>query len=378
MQIDPEPVECGWRLPSRFAYNSAEMKVDLKKFGIRRPAEGPPRILFTKADTKPGKTLLIRIGIVVGLLLLLIAVLWLDREGLRDAVDGRISFSDVVYFTMVTLTTVGYGDIVPVTDRARLIDALLVTPIRIFVWFIFLGTAYQFVYQKLLEDYRMARLKRTLEDHVVICGYGDMGRVAAKELVTKGHPTDQIVVIDLSGGLVQEAAEAGFVALHGDATKEALMRRAGIELARAAIVCPGRDDTNVLIVLTIRQLNPTLKIISSVKDDENIKLIRQGGADLIISPSTVGGFMLADAVDRAHTVDYLHDLMTADGRVDLEERTPAPEEIGKSPRSISDCVVVRVQRGSEKFGFWQLDDLILQASDILIMIVRTKKKPEAS
>src|SRR3546814_7680181 len=104
------------------------------------------------------------------------------RSGRRDARDGEISFGDVIYFTMVTITTVGYGDIVPVSDRARLLDAFLVTPVRVFLLLIFLGTAYEFVIQKVLEDYRMGRLQRRLRDHIVICGYGHSGRIAAREL----------------------------------------------------------------------------------------------------------------------------------------------------------------------------------------------------
>src|SRR3546814_4159280 len=77
-----------------------------------------------------------------------IAIHWFDRGGLVDQVDGHISFGDVLYFTMITITTVGYGDIVPVTPRARMFDTIAVTPIRLFVWLIFLGTAYDFIDRK--------------------------------------------------------------------------------------------------------------------------------------------------------------------------------------------------------------------------------------
>ena len=95
----------------------------------------------------------------VALFLIVIAVFWFDRDGLRDHADGSISFTDVVYFTMVSVTTVGYGDIVPVTRQARLVDAMLVTPIRLFIWLIFIGTAHQLVLQRLIEEFRMRRLQ---------------------------------------------------------------------------------------------------------------------------------------------------------------------------------------------------------------------------
>jgi voltage-gated potassium channel len=91
-----------------------------------------------------------------------------------------VSVTDVLYFTMITVTTVGYCGIVPVSDAARLIDAFFVTPVRIFVWFIFLGTAYQFIIQRLIEEWHMTRLQRNLQDRVVLCGYGDSGSVARR------------------------------------------------------------------------------------------------------------------------------------------------------------------------------------------------------
>jgi voltage-gated potassium channel len=256
----------------------------------------PHRVLFTRTDTTPEQALLIRVSIVIVLLVMVVSVLWLDRGGLKDAADGQISFVDVVYFAVVTMTTVGYGDIVPVTDRARLIDAFYITPIRIFVWFIFLGSAYQFVFQKFLEDYRMAKLEQRLTGHMIICGYGHTGRVAAHELIGKGTPPDQIVAIDTGSEPVEAAAAAGLPALKGDAAKEELLQKVGLDKAQAVLVSPGRDDTAVLIVLTVRQLNRSVRIIASANEEENVKLLKQAGADVIVSPSTVGGYMMAKGV----------------------------------------------------------------------------------
>ena len=132
--------------------------------------ESAPPILIRRAAPTPEVTLLVRAGVVMLLVAAVFAVFVLDRDGLQDNIDGHVSLIDVFYFTMVTITTVGYGDIVPVSDRARLIDAFFVTPVRIFVWLLFLGTAYQLIIQRLIEEWRVMRLQRELQEHVILCG----------------------------------------------------------------------------------------------------------------------------------------------------------------------------------------------------------------
>ena len=212
------------------------------------------RVVYTPSDLDPVRTLLIRLAIVLFLFGMLISVLWLDREGLRDHSDGHMSFSDVVYFTMVTVTTVGYGDIVPVTPRARMIDALVVTPVRIFIWIIFLGTAYQLALRKFTEVFRMAKLQSNLNQHVVVCGFGHTGYSAVKELLAKGTNPEHIIVIEPRDDRVRMAVELGVVALKGDATQEGLLQHgAFLSGAKAVIIACGRDDTNALILLTVQK-----------------------------------------------------------------------------------------------------------------------------
>jgi len=111
----------------------------------RRPARPNEPAALRRRSTAPAWVPVAwRLLLALALIGVALAVHWFDRAGLRDNVDGAISFVDVLYFTMITVTTVGYGDIVPVTPQARLFDTFVVTPIRLFVWLIFLGTAYDF------------------------------------------------------------------------------------------------------------------------------------------------------------------------------------------------------------------------------------------
>jgi voltage-gated potassium channel len=178
------------------------------------------QILFTRDDLRPGRTLLFRIGLVLALFALVFLILWLGRDGLKDNYHEHITAIDVLYFAMVTITTVGYGDIVPVSQQARLVDAVLITPIRVFIWFIFLGTAYQLVVNRYREGYRMAKVQAALHDHIIVCGFGYTGWSTAKELLAKGTEPDRLVIIEPREERVRAAIELGLVAFRGDATQE--------------------------------------------------------------------------------------------------------------------------------------------------------------
>ncbi len=333
---------------------------------LDRRLQIPGRRLFVGGEHSVRKTLMLRLSLVLIMFSLVIAVFWFDRDGLRDNQDGSISFSDVVYFTMVSVTTVGYGDIVPVTRQARLVDALLVTPIRLFIWLIFLGTAYQLVLQRLIEDFRMRRLQARLQGHVVVCGFGHAGRCAAAELVARGMDKQHILIVDIDQGRIADAAELGYIGILGDASREQTLSETMLEHAKALLVCTDRDDTNVLITLTARNLAPKVRIVSRVEEGENDKLLRQSGASATVLPSRVGGILMADSIESSHLATYVMDLISAGGQVTLIERAPHPEEIGRRPFE-SRALIVRVVRDRQSHGFWE-SDLLIQPEDKLIVI----------
>jgi len=339
----------------------------LRRLRTQRGGGAAP-ILIRRQAASPEVALALRAGLVLLLLGAVFAVFLLDRSGLQDNVDGHVSVTDVLYFTMITVTTVGYGDIIPVSDQARLIDAFFVTPVRIFVWFIFLGTAYQLIIQRLIEEWRMTRLQRDLHDHVVLCGYGHSGSIAAGELLLRGWEPEQIVVIDSRREEVQRAAEQGFVGLHGDASSEELLRVAGAPRAHSVIVSVGRDDTTVLVVLTLREIARQVRIIARVDEQENIKLVRSSGADVIVSPPRFGGFLMADAIESHGTVDFVSELLSFRGDFQLQEREPLPDEVGRAARDVQGALVVEVRRGGRRIGCWQDKSLVIEPGDRLLVI----------
>ena len=327
-----------------------------------------PRLLVTPNGWSPARVLGARLLLVFLLFCFVFTLLWADRDGLRDQVDGELSFSDVVYFTMITVTTVGYGDIVPVSTHTRLLDALVITPVRFGIWFLFLGTAYQLIIRQYMEEYRMAKLQANLDGHIIVCGFGHTGMSATKELLARGTQAGQIVVIDRLEERVRLAGTLGIAAFQADTTQESVLRDAVIDKAKAVIIAAGVDDANALILLTARHLNPKVRIIVSAKEEENVKLFKQGGADAILSPATFGGYILAAAVDQGHMVQYLDDLLTTGGHVALVERTVRPDEIGKSPAELHPDLLLRLYRKTTMYSYLKLNEAgPLQQDDIMVL-----------
>jgi len=296
---------------------------------------------------RPWHGLAIRGAIASLLFVIAFMLLWFDRAGLRDNVDNHLSIIDVIYFTMITVSTVGYGDIIPVTERARFIDAFLITPIRIFVWLIFLGTAAEFLFKRSWEKWRMRRIQQTLHDHIVLAGFGRSGQKALEELLADGTEIGSVVVIDDDPETIELAKESGVATIRGDATRDEVQKAVHIERAQSLIVSCGRDDTSVLAVLTARHLAPNLRIAVAIRNSDNEDLARQAGANIVVNPVSFTGLLLASTRHSEHLAEYLTDLATSEGRVRLREREATKDEIGRLLRDVCDGRALRLYRGQK-------------------------------
>ena len=315
-----------------------------------------------------------RLGLAFFLISVVVLVHWIDRAGLKDSHDGQISFLDVVYFTMISVTTTGFGDIAPVSDRSRLIESVIVTPIRIAVLLIFVGTAYNFVLKRTWEKWRMARIQAKLTDHIVVLGFGVSGSEAVKELIARGTDPACIVVIDQSPSRIEEAEAIGCNVLQADASNDDTLIDVHIARAQNVLVSAGRDDTSILMVLTVRHLAPKVPISVVIRAQDNELLARQAGATNVINPVSFTGLLLAGSAQGVHVADYMADLASIGGRVQLRERAVTAEEVG---RSIDDLASggrgLRVYRGGKPFGFWEAEAQRLEPGDHLVEVVRCEE-----
>jgi voltage-gated potassium channel len=338
-------------------------------------AENQSYHLRRKSRTPVWLALIWRVLLAFGLIGIALAVHWFDRDGLLQSSGKPISFADVLYFTMITVTTVGYGDIVPVTTQARMFDTFVVTPIRLFVWLIFLGSAYDFLLRRVWERWRMKVIQRRLDRHVVVAGFGTSGSEAVRELVRRGADPGTIVVIDENAAALRAAEECGATVMEGNATRNAALEAVKIGSASALIVSAGRDDTSILIVLTARRLSPKVPISVVIRSEDNEAIAYQAGADTVINPASFAGLLLAGSTHGAHLADYMADLAASGGQVALHERPVAEDEIGRPLREITTGLGHRIYRDGKCYGFWEAETSKLLKGDSIIEVVPRGNRP---
>jgi len=303
-----------------------------------------------------------------------VMIVYTDRAGYSDNSDGSVDFVDAVYYATVTLSTTGYGDIVPITDGARLINVLLITPLRVLFLIILVGTTLEVLTERTREEWRLNRWRSNLRDHTVIVGFGTKGRSAMQTLCATGLRKDQIVIVDPSSKVIDTANAEGFVGVVGDATRSDVLLRAELQKARQIVVAPQRDDTAVLVTLTARQLNRGAKIVAAVREEENAPLLRQSGADAVITSSGAAGRLLGLSVLSPSAGTVMEDLIQQGSGLDLIERPVIKAEVGRSVRETED-LVVSVLRGHRLLGYDDPAASPLQLTDRLITIVRAENDP---
>jgi voltage-gated potassium channel len=283
----------------------------------------------------------------VGLLALTAVIVYLGRDGYQDgAHPGQpLSVLAAIYYSAVTLSTTGYGDIVPVTDTARLVQTVLITPIRVVFLIVLVGTTLEVLTERTRMHWRITRWRSKMAGHVIVIGFGSKGRAVARTLNESGTPRESIVVIDSSAEAVAEANSGGLVAVTGDGTRRAVLEQAETQRASQVVIAVHRDDTAVLIALTARQLNPSVTIVAAVRERENQALLRQSGADHVVMSSDAAGQMLAISALRPAAGRVVADLLDHGSGLDLVERSPGEAEVGGAARDAAGTVIAVVREG---------------------------------
>ncbi|GHF43746.1 NAD-binding protein of Kef-type K+ transporter [Streptomyces mashuensis] len=334
------------------------------------------RIVLPRYSVAPVRQVVRRLLLALFVMAVTVLVVYADRGGYHDNADGEMSLLDALYYSTVTLSTTGYGDIVPHSDSARLTNVLVVTPLRVLFLIILVGTTLEVLTERTREQWRQTRWRAALRDHTVVIGFGTKGRHAVQTLGTSGREKkDRIVVVDPSPKAVEAATAHGYAGVVGDATRSDVLLRAEVQRARRIIVATQRDDTAVLVTLTARQLNRGAKIVAAVREEENAPLLRQSGADAVITSASAAGRLLGLSVLSPSAVTVIEDLIQQGSGLDLVERPVVKAEVGLGVREVDD-LVVSVLRGHRLLPYDDPQAGPLQATDRLITIVRARPLPD--
>ena len=322
-----------------------------------------------------GRRLLAALAILVGTVLLV----YLDRAGYRDGNDPpdfKVGLIDSIYYTTVTLSTTGYGDIAPVTAQARMVNAFVITPLRIAFLVLLIGTTLEVLASQGRESFRVARWRKNMGEHVVVVGYGTKGRSAVETLVNNGHDRESIIVVDPSALAKEEAHRDGLAVITGDATRREVLRSARVHLATNVIITTDSDASNVLSTLTVRQLNPDVWIVAAVREQENVALMRQSGANSVITSSEAVGRLLGLSSMSPMLGSVMEDLLTYGEGLEVAERELLLSEVGKQPQSLPDQVIA-VVRDEKVHRYFDPVVTLLNRGDRLIVVRPAKELPWA-
>jgi len=285
------------------------------------------------------------------------------------------SFYNALWVTIVSLTTTGYGDIVPVTYGGRLfLLGVLVLGVGIVAYALskIISILVEGQITRVMEKAKMMKTIDKLEKHVIVCGAGRVGSNVA--LILKAEKV-RFVLIEHDAELVRRMREDGYLVVEGDATQDEVLRSAGIERARGIICALSEDAYNVFVVLTARAVNPSMKIVSRAIKPETVAKLRHAGADKVISPTQIGGRQMAMSMLKPATVDLMDTLFTSSNvEIQLEEvvigehSSLANKAIHDSfDRQRSNVIVVGIIRGPQVTMNPHGHDIVLPG-DTLVLI----------
>ena len=313
---------------------------------------------------------------------ILVALIIIGVLGFYLIGGGKSSWSDAVYMTLITISTVGYDEVVPLnTFGARIFAGLMGISGLGVLTFLFTSLTVFFLEKDLdysLRRRRMEKRIRKLKEHYIVCGFGRVGCNAAHEL----HNTKrQFVAIDPDQARFDENADRfpELIYLHGDASDDDLLLRADIANAKGVFAVTGDDSRNLMIIITAKQLNPTVRVVARAQETRNVEKMRKAGADEIVCPDFTGGMRIASAMVRPHVVSFLDEMLKSEKQLRVEEvivpEDFPPTAIGKLRLRGPDYILLAVQvQGA--WAFNPYDDFLLQAGDVVVLMASPKGRAE--
>ncbi|WP_022852395.1 potassium channel family protein [Thermodesulfatator atlanticus] len=282
---------------------------------------------------------------------------------------------DAFYMTIITLSTVGYMEVHPLSFEGRIFTSLLI--------FAGVGTAF-YVFTMLtetivsgqLQDFlgrkRLEAKLETLHDHYIICGYGRIGRHICR-MIAKEVP---FVVVEKDHETVEEIEKEGFLFLEGDATQEEVLKKAGINRAKGLVSVLRSDADNVYITLTARSLNPKLFIIARADEEHVEKKLKRAGSDKVVSPYLIGARRMALTILRPAVTDFLElvtpeehlELQLEEVRISEKSDLVAKNLLNSQIKQISGVIVLAIKKATGEMIFNPPPEYVFEAGDVVVAL----------
>jgi len=292
----------------------------------------------------------------------------------------RWNFVDAFYMTIITLTTVGYGEVHTLSKAGRIFSIVLMLS-GVGTMFYILGVSARVLLEgevrEILGRKRLNKKIEGLKNHYIICGYGRMGSIICKELLQNKAP---FVVIERSPEVVA-SMDPNILSLQGDATQDTILKQAGIERARGLISVLSSDADNLFVVLSARGLNPKLRIVARTSEEEAEQKLLRAGADSVVSPYYIGGLRIAHSLLKPAVVDFI-EFATKSGNLELQmEEIRVRDDSHIINRTLDECgirkemgiIIVAIKRASGEMEFNPKSTSVIKKGDILVAMGETKQ-----
>ncbi|MDT8899936.1 potassium channel family protein [Anaeroselena agilis] len=287
----------------------------------------------------------------------------------------KLSPLDAFYMTIVTIATVGYGDIVPETAAGKVFTMVLIicgVGMTYYSFTYLFGLVVEGQLKNLMGRRGMNRKIASLHGHIIVCGAGRVGGNVIRRL---RHEAADYVVIENSQETYALLMEDKETAVHGDATRDEVLLAAGIERAKGVITTLSHDADNVYVTLTAKSLNPRVRVVSRAERPEAEEKLRRAGADTVIFPSVMGGRQMVSAVTRPVIMDFVENVFyNQELHLDIAEIAVSPESVLAGVRLAAsgikekfDSIVVAVKRGNELITTPSAN-MVIDAGDIMIVL----------
>jgi voltage-gated potassium channel len=311
---------------------------------------------------------------VAGAALLLVVVIGTVGYGMLE----NMSFLDGLYMTFITLTTIGFAEVNPLSDAGKVFTiGISIFGIGI-VAFMATRTAQVLVrYQRLKQRFMERKIKR-LEEHYVVCGYGRLGRRIATDLADAGL---DFVVIENNPERVVEIEEAGWLVIEGDAEDEDILKSAGVERAQGLILTLPEDSGNVFVALSAKELRPGIFTLARTNEHKNTRKLLRAGVDKVISPYEIGADRMAQVILRPHVDEFMEkvlhvgalDLRMEEIRIEegslLDGKTLAESDFRNRFNAV---VVAFLNEDTDEWRFNPSPSVPMEKGDILIVLGNTE------